>query len=422
MSSHRPAVLTVDDDEGFRRQVTWMLGDRFLVRTAADLDAALAELGRQEFAVVLLDLHLQPDGKDLDGLEILRWIARHAPDSRVVLLTGESDPEIARETLRWGAWDFYPKPVDPDELRSIVSHAARLRDLEESEPAEPPGAERLGGMASVHPEMIRVLRAARALAATALPVLIVGPAQCGKTRLAREIVRAWDPQGRPPRVIAAGTLPDPRAEDADGAWILEQVESLPPRLQERLQSLLVEPEARGAQFRPYLIATARADLLEAARRNRFRPDLARHLETARLEIPPLSLRPEDLPLLCGRILSEWSEEKGRLAPRLAPDAFAALSNQIGRCEVGGLAEILRAAAERTSGRWISADVVPPDRPVPASSLKDQRSRLEADLLQETLARRGGNVSQAARDLGVSRPTLHDLMRKHALDPARFRRR
>jgi two-component system NtrC family response regulator len=416
-----PDILVVDDDAGFRRQLAWSLAGTYDLREAADLESALRELRGRFFPLVLLDLHLSPEGKDLDGLDVLRWISRQIPETRVILLTGESDPQLAAETLRWGAWDFVLKPVDPEELLRILSRALRLTTMEQAG-RTCSELDRIGGIVTANPEMARVVRASRQLAATRLPILILGPEGCGKTSLAVEILREGLPEGAPIRILPAGSIPEEWGEGAQG-WVLEQVETLSAPLQARLEAQLdAEPRSAVSETVPRILATSRADLLPLARRGRFLPALARRFEMARLRVPSLAERPEDVPWIVRQVLAGFSSERNRPAPRPTPEAERVLAEMATRMEVRDLSQLLARAATRSSGAWISAEALLVSPGGAGGSLRTRRSRLEASVVSEALARHGGNVSHAARDLGVSRPTLHDLMRKHALDPSRFRGR
>ncbi|MFQ5804467.1 MAG: PEP-CTERM-box response regulator transcription factor [Candidatus Methylomirabilales bacterium] len=457
----KPRLLIVEDEEDIRTQLCWALSEEYEITVAGDRDSALDQLATSRPHLVTLDLGLPPLHSSPDeGLRLLKEILDLDPLTRVIVITGHDDQSSAVQAVDMGAFDYYLKPVDITELKVILGRALHLRMIDEgnSGVSPMPGAtigttvpEILGSSQRMFSVMSTVGRTAR----SDVTVLITGESGTGKELVARAI-HAKSTRSLAPFVpINCGAIPETlieselfghekgaftgahvarkgRLELADGGTIfLDEISELPPSLQVKLLRFLQEREIEriGGRARIPLevriIAASNIDLRKATIDGSFREDLYYRLAVVVIPMPPLRDRGDDSVLLAKFFLKPMSQEMGRRPRRFSQAAEGAIRAYAWPGNVRELENKVKRAIIMARGRVITpADL---DLPSPSTegsvlSLRMARQEVERKTLIAALQRHRGNISRAASEIGVSRPTLHGLLHKHNLEPAEFRQR
>jgi len=439
-------VLVVDDDAGVRYTLREILSSEgLLVDEAADGAEALARFEAHPAALVVTDLRMP----GMDGMELLRRLSARAPSPRVVVITAHGSERQAVEAMKAGAYDYFGKPFDNDDLLAVVRRALETVRLAHEN-------ERLAGELTLARTMVFVSEPMRRLAVLVarvaprdVTVLITGESGTGKERVAEAIVAASRRADRPfVRFNCAALTPElaeaelfghsrgaftgaTRARpglfgEADGGTILlDEVGELAPGAQAKLLRVLQEGEVRPVgeervrKVDVRVIAATHRDLGEEVRRGRFREDLFYRLDVVHLAIPPLRERPEDVPVLARHFLARFAERFG-VSPLRAPEALA--DRLAGYAWPGNVRELENAmerlvALSPADGLDVSllgtgaAATAAERAPLP---LKERVGAYERGLLVEALRETRGNRTEAARRLGISRVTLHDKLRRYAL--------
>ncbi len=436
-----PRILVVDDDRGVRFTVRSVLEDAGLeVLEAADGQAALEVLAASApVHVVITDLRMP----GMDGMALLEAL-RGGPQ-RVIVITAFGDERTAVAAMKAGAWDYFRKPFEIDELLAVVERATAAVRLADD-------VERLSGelnlarsMVFVSPAMSRLGRLVQRLGPREVTVLITGESGTGKERVAEAVVRVSRRAQRPFVRFNCASLSPELAEaelfghakgaftgavrerpglfrEADGGTILlDEVGELAPVVQARLLRVLQSGEVRpvGAD-RPErvdvrVIAATHRDLAEMVAAGSFREDLYYRLKVVHLHVPPLRERPEDIPALTRHFLDRYMDRFGVGRLRESPDLMARLVSMRWPGNVRELenaCEMLVALADGS----LDPSLLEEGR-APRSERGTLRERVEAferGLLAEALQAAGGNKAAAARALGISRVTLYEKLAKHGL--------
>jgi len=447
-------ILIVDDEESIRGQLTWGLKDEFEVVTAATPDEARQRLREERPSVVTLDLTLRPGGGPEDGLQLLDEIVDQYPLTKVVMVTGNDDPQNALVAIHRGAVDWYSKPIDVDELRGILRRALHVRGIELSRGgATLTGPKRYHRLVGESASIRRVFSLVQRVAVTDATVLITGENGSGKELVAHAIHAAGARRTGPFVPINCGAIPEQLLESelfghergaftdahrmregklelAEGGTIfLDEIAELPIHLQVKLlrflQDKVVERvggrEPRKVDAR--VVAATNRDLKTAIADGRFREDLFYRLSVVNIQVPPLRERGDDLRLLAEFFLDYYAKHHKRRIRGFTQAALRALQAHPWPGNVRELENRVQRAVILAQDPYVRPSDLelegePEDGP---QSLQDARDEAERRLLVEALTRNAGNITRAARDIKVSRPTLHDLLRKHAIDAARFRR-
>jgi len=458
--AERKRVLVVDDDAVIRTQVGWALAGDYDVRAAATVSDALDALRVFEPDVVTLDVSLTArPGESEEGLDILA-AAQDAPrPPKVVMLTGSADREHAVRAIDLGAFDYCEKPVNLDELLVLLRRAVRVRELEaagrggaagRAEPGTP------GGMIGACPAMAEVFALVRTAAATDAPTLLVGEPGTGKERTARAIHVLSSRAGGPFLTVeasgaSAGALEEEifgrthngeppggaLAEAHRGTLSLNGIESLPATVQARLASFLRRADAgaaggaaalavAGAAAGPdvRVIASSSRPLDRDVRAGRFRDDLFYRLAVVTIELPPLRERGSDILAIAETTLASAAEAERRRVIGFAKSAERAMLTHDWPGNITEIETRVRRAVIMARGRLVAAADLGfnGDRNGRERSLGEARNGVERDVVVGALRQAAGNVSRAARAIGVSRPTLYDLMKKHRITVAEFKSR
>ena len=441
-------LLVVDDDEELRTQMMWALGDDFDVVLAGDRAEALLKLTEARPAVVTLDLGLPPRAAGVEeGFATLAAIQAAEPGTKVVVITGRDEREHALEAVSQGAYDYFHKPVDVDELKVVLRRALRLHALEREnrELQRRLGSQGLEDLVGTSGAMQQVFTVVRKLAPTDAAVLITGESGTGKELVARAIHRLGPRAEGPFVAINCGAIPENLLESElfghekgsftgahaqrkgrielahGGTLFLDEIGELPLALQVKLLRFLQEHKVQRVGGRQDLsvdvrvIAATNSDLKLAQREGRFRGDLYYRVAVVTVPLPPLRERGEDVFLLARVFLAREAAQVRRTIGGFSAEAILAIEVHRWPGNVRELENRVRRAVVMADGSLVT----PADLELegtgqdegPGRGLRELREGLERDAVRKALARNRGNVSQAANDLGVSRPTLYGLMER-----------
>ncbi len=446
MNAKPPRLLVVEDDPGLQRQLKWAL-DTYEVECASTRAEALAAVRRLEPAIVLQDLGLPPDPDGVEeGFATIAELLRLAPGTKIIVVTGREGREHALRAIGLGAYDFCQKPVDTQVLSLIIDRARRIHDLEEENRrlAGDPSLALEGVIAASEP-MLKVCRLVQKLAPTQATVLLLGESGTGKERLAQALHARSARAAQPMVAINCAAIPETlleselfgyergaftgavkqtkgKIETADGGTLfLDEIGDMPLALQAKLLRFLQERviERVGGreliQVDVRIIAATHRDLKAAIAEKTFREDLFYRISEVTVQIPPLRERGSDPVLIAHYLLQQACKRHGKASLKLGPEAIRAIEQYPWPGNVRELENKVNAAAIMSEGKLVSAEdlslEVPPDAEAEILPLREVRQRAETAAVQRALAIAGGNVSKAAELLGVTRPTLYDLMER-----------
>jgi two-component system NtrC family response regulator len=451
--SDRPKLLVVEDDTGLQRQLKWSYEDQEVI-LAGDREAALEALRTHQPAVVTLDLGLPPDPDGVsEGFATLEAILATRPNTKVIVASGHGARESARRAIAMGAFDFYHKPVDIDELGLIVRRAYHVAELEAENrrlaEVGNSGDKVLGGIVTAAPEMIKVARMIERVATANVSVMLLGASGTGKELLAKGLHNASARAGEAFVAINCAAIPENlleselfgyekgaftgavktqpgKIEMAEGGTLfLDEVGDIPLPLQVKLLRFLQErviERVGGRKTIPVdvrIVCATHQDLDAMIAAGRFREDLFYRLAEIVVRIPSLKERPGDAVLLAQYFLTRFARENGRDFKGLTPDAIAAISDWPWPGNVRELENRMKRAVIMAEGSRLTAadlDLVNSSDEA-ALTLKVARENADRQAIRRAMLRADGNVSTAAKFLGVSRPTLYDLLKQYGLENA-----
>jgi len=452
MTQTKPKLLIIEDDPGLQKQLRWSL-DAYDVVVAGDREAALAQIRRHEPAVVTMDLGLPPDPDgSTEGLATLQQILALAPDTRVIVLTGNQDHNNAVKAIGMGAYDFHQKPVDPEVLNLVIQRAFFLHNLQQENrrmqqsQADSP----LSGVISRDPGMLKVCRTVEKVAPTSASVMLLGESGTGKEVLARA-VHALSPRSKERfMAINCAAIPENLLESElfgyekgaftgaakqtrgkvelahGGTFFLDEVGDLPMPLQAKLLRFLQErviERIGGHEEIPVdvrIVCATHQKLKDLCAQGRFREDLYYRLSEIVVTIPPMRQREGDAALLAHHFKNKFCAQESRSSLHFAPDALAAIEGYAWPGNVREMENCIKRAVIMADGNTIVAeDLGLPDVDAEESPLNLRQVRDEAEYkaIVRALARADGNIVKASEMLGVSRPTLYDLMGRHGIKVA-----
>jgi two-component system NtrC family response regulator len=444
MKDSKIHILLVEDDEGQARQYKWALSD-FEVAQAADRENALAEFRRVRPAVAVLDLGLPPDADgSSEGMATLEAMLAMAPETKIIVATGNESREVALRAVQLGAYDFHQKPVDLEVLKLMIARAAKLhaieaenRRLQELSARSP-----VDGIVASSPQMTRVLRTIEKIAPTDVAVLLLGESGTGKEVLAHAVHRLSARAKKPFVAINCAAIPETlleselfghekgaftgaikqtigKIEGANGGTLfLDEIGDVPLPMQVKLlrflQDQVVERVGghRPIQVDVRIVCATNQDLDHLIGTGRFREDLYYRLNEVRVNVPPLREREGDPVLLANFFLKKFNEQFGRAIKSFASDALTAIAVHPWRGNVRELENRVKRAVVMAEGAAISAsdlELAPAELPFGSLDLREARARAERGVIQMALAQSGGNLSRASKLLGISRPTLYGLL-------------
>jgi two-component system NtrC family response regulator len=452
MAETKPKLLIVEDDEGLQAQLKWAYDD-FEVIIAGDRASAIAALRAEEPAVVTLDLGLPPDPDGIsEGLAVLDQIVALKPDTKVIVASGHGARESALVAIERGAYDFYQKPVDIEQLGLIVRRALNLHHIEVENRAlaerAGDGNRVLGGLITAAPEMVRVARTIERVANTNVSVMLLGASGTGKELLARGLHEASGREGGSFVAINCAAIPENLLESelfghekgaftgavkttegkielADGGTLfLDEVGDIPLPLQVKLLRFLQERQIeriggrKAIDVDTRIVCATHQDLEAMIADGRFREDLFYRLAEVVVKIPSLAERPGDAVLLAKAFLKRFAREMNPHVTGFTPDALAAIDAWNWPGNVRELENRVKRASIMADGKLVTAgdlDLQQSAEDDPdVLNLKTARERADRKVIRHALARSEGNISSTARLLGISRPTLYDLLKHYDL--------
>ena len=450
MGTDSRKLLVVEDDPGLQAQLRWCF-EGYDVIISGDGTSALEELERHTPSVVTLDLGLPPDDSGTsEGFHVLEQILTTAPATKVIVVTGNNDREHALKAVSIGAYDFFYKPIDPELLGFIVNRAYRLHELETEnrrlsveQPISP-----LQGLITASPQMLQVCRTVEKVAPSDATVLLLGDSGTGKELLARSLHGLSTRSKGRFVAINCAAIPENLLESelfghekgaftgavkqtlgkielaSGGSLFLDEAGDLPMPLQAKLLRFLQERKVERVGGRQEIAVDVRVlcathrDLLALVEKQEFREDLYYRLNEISIRIPALHDRDGDALLLARAFLERFSREFGRQAHRFSKDALAAIESYHWPGNVRELENRVKRAIIMAENKNITAqDLELGDNSKEerlSFDLREVREQAERKAIMRALSHAAGKVSQAADMLGVSRPTMYDLIKKFGL--------
>jgi two-component system NtrC family response regulator len=443
-----PVLLVVEDDEGLQRQLKWAY-DGYTVVAAGDRQSALEALRLHEPAVVTLDLGLPPDPDGTDeGFATLREMLAIKPDTKIIVASGHGARESAMKAIALGAYDFYRKPIDIDELGLIVARAFHLHGIEEeNRRLEATGSTVLGSIVTSSDEMLKVARTIERVASTNVSVMLLGASGTGKELLARAVHERSDRPAGPFIAINCAAIPENLLEAElfgyergaftgavksnvgkielaqGGTLFLDEVGDIPLPLQVKLLRFLQERVIERIGGRQPIAVDTRVvcathqDLEAMIADGRFRDDLYYRLAEVVVKIPSLAERAGDAVLLARHFTNRFAREMKLNVQGLAADAVAAIDSYGWPGNVRELENRIKRAIIMADGKLVgAADLDLPGAAVNGAdfpiNLRAAREVADRRAIRQALSRTDNNISGAAKLLGISRPTLYDLLKQY----------
>ncbi|MEK0448200.1 MAG: Transcriptional regulatory protein ZraR [Verrucomicrobiota bacterium] len=443
----KPKLLIVDDDTEIRTQMKWALAAEYEVVLAEDRESAMDAFRNHRPAVVTLDLGLPPNPNSTDeGLAALSAILAEDKNAKVIIISGQGDKKNAVAAVAAGAYDFHCKPVDLDELKLILRRCHYVAELER-EHAELQNAravESFEGMLGGSAEMRGVFGLLRKVGPTTAPVLILGESGTGKELAAQAIHRQSPRKNAPFVAINCNAIPENLLESelfghekgaftgahsqrkglvdsaVGGTLFLDEIGELPLPIQVKLLRFLQERTFQRVGGRQEIkidtrvVAATNADLKQLIAEGKFREDLFYRLSVVSIVLPALRDRGSDLELLAKEFLGRFASQNSRKGMGFAPDTMNAINRHQWPGNIRELQNRVQRAVIMAAGKRITVadmELESAAEAVPRATLKEARESVEREYVTQALKRNTGNMTAAAAELGISRPTLYELMEK-----------
>jgi two-component system NtrC family response regulator len=440
-------LLVIEDDPGLQKQLRWSF-DAYEVLVASDREGALALARRHEPAVITMDLGLPPDPDGAtEGLALLEQLLDLAPDTKVIVLTGNQDHGHAVRAIGVGAYDFHQKPFDPQILGLVVERAFFLHAVQQENRRllQAQGPSPIGGIVTRDAALVKVCRNIEKVAPSDATVILLGESGTGKEILARTLHQSSVRKDKRFMAINCAAIPEALLESElfgyekgaytgaakqtpgkielahEGTFFLDEVGDLPMPLQAKLLRFLQErviERVGGRKEIPVdvrIVCATHQNLKKLIEDKRFREDLYYRLSEIVVTIPPLRARVGDAALLAHYFRNKFCNQEKRALLNFSKDAIAAIEGHSWPGNVREMENCIKRAVIMADGSLITADdlglreVSAEAEPI---NLRHVREKAEYDALMKALARVDGNVVKAAELLGVSRPTIYDLMSRH----------
>ncbi len=447
-AAKRKPLLIVEDDLALQKQMRWAF-DRNETIVADDLESAIAQMRRYEPAVVTMDLGLPPHPDDpTEGFALLQQLLALAPYAKVIVLTGQDDHANALKAIGLGAYDFCAKPFEPELLGLTIERAYRLYELQEENRRLQSGTQptALAGILSRDAEMLRICRTIEKVAPTTATILLLGESGTGKELFARGLHELSARKKERFVAINCAAIPEALLESElfgyekgaftgaakqtigkvetahKGTLFLDEIGDLPHALQAKLLRFLQErviERVGGRDEIPVdvrIVCATHQKLKDMIAQGKFREDLYFRLAEIVLEIPPLRQRPGDASLLAHAFVRRFAEEQRRGPMTLLPDAIDAIEAHPWTGNVRELENCIKRVVIMADGAVISAAEVGlgGDAKEDLLNLRQVREEAEKRAVTRVLGRANGNLTKAAELLGISRPTLYELLDRFGL--------
>jgi len=450
-------LLIIDDNKDIGKQMKWGLGKEYQIILAEDVEEALALFNKHRPHVVTLDLGLPPHVETSEeGFRCLSEMLTINPLVKVIVISGNDERVNALKAVELGAYDFIQKPVNLDELRVILSRAFHLHIIEnenrrlQDELKGRSGA--YGGIIGQCAEMQQVFSTIRKVATSDVAVMISGESGTGKELVARAIHSASTRKNGPFIPINCGAIPDNLLEAElfghekgaftgalakvqgkfeyahNGTLFLDEIGELPPPLQVKLLRFLQEKVIQrvggreNIQVDSRIIAATNIDITKAMAEGAFREDLYYRISVVTVALPPLRSRGEDVTLLATLFLRRFSDDFRKKVRGFSSSALEAIRGYAWPGNVRELENRVQRAVLMSATHMVEPDDLGFDQHSGLSgaigdnhTLRAARERLETDMIRRALTSNGGNIAKAADDLGVSRPTLYDMIKKYDIE-------
>ena len=445
MNQSGPAILLVEDDAGLQKQMQWSLSD-YKVLPANDRASALTIFRRETPRVVILDLGLPPlPDEATEGLALLEAILAQQPATKIIVASGQ-DRANAIRAIGLGAYDFFPKPIDPDVLLLMIGRAFHLLELEDENRKlqRASHGSPFDGVIAGSPQMLDVCRLVERVAPSNVSVLLLGESGTGKELLARALHTLNLRSAKRFVAINCAAIPETLLESElfgyergaftgatkqtlgmiehahGGTLFLDEIADMPLPLQAKLLRFLQERTIVRLGGRETIdvdtrvVSATNRDLRQAISQGQFREDLYYRLGEISIELPPLREREGDAVLIAKAMLDRL-RQSGAPAKMLTEDAVRAVSSYAWPGNVRELESCVKRATILTDGQFLTAAALglsSSDERQSFPTLRQARAKVEIDIIRRALALSNDNVSEAAKLLGVSRPTLYDIMQTH----------
>lgn len=449
MTEAKKKLLIIEDDPGLQKQLRWTL-NAYEPIVAGDRESALAQIRRHEPAVVTMDLGLPPDADGVtEGMATLEQILALAPDTKVIVLTGNEASDNAVKAIGMGAYDFHQKPFDPEVLNLVIQRAFYLHALQQEHRKllQIQAGSPLPGIISRDPGMMKVCRTMEKVASSSATVLLLGESGTGKELFARALHQLSPREDRRLVAINCAAIPETLLESElfgyergaftgavkqtigklelahEGTLFLDEVGDLPLALQAKLLRFLQERviERIGGHkeiaINVRIVCATHRNLKEMTLAGTFREDLYYRLSEIAIPIPPLRERAGDAALLAHYFKNKYAALQGRSVLGFHPEAMTVIENHSWPGNVREIENCIKRAVIMADGAQITTE----DLGLPCSAqprehmnLRQARDQAEHMAVVKALARVDGCIAKAAELLGISRPTLYDLMNRHAI--------
>lgn len=449
----KPKLLVIEDDESIRTQMKWALAEDYEVHLAKDPESAVNILGNVRPSLATLDLGLPPHPEGTsEGLRLLDRILKADPTVKVIVVTGNPDKSAALQAISQGAHDYFAKPIDISEIKTILKRASYVHTLESEYKALQKELETRawGEMVGTSPGMQEVFSTVRKVATTDVPVLITGESGTGKELIARAVHSMGMRQKMPLVPINCGAIPENLMESElfghekgaftgahmqrqgkfelaqGGTLFLDEIGELPLSLQVKLLRFLQDHKIERVGGRETLsvdvriIAATNRNIKKLVEDGAFREDLYYRLAVVTIDLPALRDRGDDMVLLAKAFIERYADKKKGIKT-LSYESVDAVMSYNWPGNVRELENRIRRAMTFSEGPALTPRDLgleekgdageEPHQPLTLRRAKDE---LEKKLINEAVSRNSGNISKAADELGLTRPTLYTLMKKYQL--------
>jgi len=443
----KPKLLIVEDDPSITAQMKWALAQDYELLLAEDRVTAIDLLKRETPSVVTLDLGLPPYPREVkEGFLALNELLSHGGFIKIIIITGQEEKDHALRAIGEGAYDFFCKPIQIEELKFVLNRAFYVSQLEHEhrELQQRLSGESFEGMLGISPQMQEVFSSIRKVATTEVPVLIVGESGTGKELVAKAIHTNSSRRKCPFVVINCSAIPETLLESElfghekgaftgahiqrkgrfemaqSGTLFLDEIGELSLALQVKLLRFLQEQTIERVGGREEISVDARVlaasnkDLKLALKEGRFREDLYYRLGVVTIFLPRLREREGDIFLLATALLHRYAHEGGKKISGFTPQAINAIETYMWPGNIRELENRIKRAVIMAEGQKVTQadlELQSPYEKYERKGLREARESLERDFIQRALSKHKGSITHAASELGISRPTLYELMEK-----------